>query len=160
MICKSCGVNHVTTHVKKMINGQMTEIYLCSECAKKLGFFAANNFEMANMWGALFAQTPREAAKASVCDKCGSTFREIIKTGRMGCPECYSVFYDDLLPSLTKIHGNAAHEGKIPDSAGEKAKTDAKIKKLKEDLQNAIQLEEYERAAEIRDEIKQLIIDN
>ena len=99
------------------------------------------------------------------CDSCGSTFEDIIKTGRYGCANCYDVFEDRMDPILKKLQGANRHNGrlgKISDNnvkfekKEEKTenKTDNKLEKLQEDLKLAIKEERYEDAAKIRDEIK------
>ena len=80
------------------------------------------------------------------CSGCGSTFQDIAATGRAGCAKCYDTFYDQLLPSLQRLHGKTRHAGKLPASAGIEAKS----------LSLAIEKQEFEKAAALRDEIKAL----
>ena len=103
------------------------------------------------------------------CDSCGSTFEDIIDTGRYGCPNCYDVFEDRMDPILKKLQGANRHVGrlgkisnnnlKFQDKESKKEKKEEKtnpVDKLQEDLKKAIKEERYEDAAKIRDEIKKL----
>ena len=115
--------------------------------------------------------------KSITCDNCGSTFDDIINTGRVGCKDCYSVFEDRLDPIIKKLQGQNRHVGrigkiidsKIDSKNGVENKTEkneskkvtdnkeqSKLEKLQEDLKVAIKEERYEDAAKIRDEIKKL----
>ena len=103
------------------------------------------------------------------CDSCGSTFEDIIDTGRYGCPNCYDVFEDRMDPILKKLQGANRHVGrlgkisnnnlKFQDKESKKEEKEEKtnpVDKLQEDLKKAIKEERYEDAAKIRDEIKKL----
>ena len=94
------------------------------------------------------------------CDGCGMTYGEIAKRGKVGCAKCYETFKDKLRPSLESIHGRTAHVGKAPKFFEEPSavspaeKAEDPVAKLKEELQQAIETQEFERAAQIRDELK------
>ena len=146
MLCQSCHKNTATTHIKSIVNGELTEYALCSECAKKLGynhFFGsfADDFVggLGSLLGGFFGG---EAANESVtrCRKCGASFEEISRSGKVGCAECYRTFRNQLLPSIQRIHG--------------KPKTP--LEEKKEALQKAIQEQNFEQAAVLRDEIREM----
>ena len=100
------------------------------------------------------------------CDSCGSTFDDIINTGRYGCANCYDVFEDRMDPILKKLQGANRHNGRLGKISDNNIKFDEKekvknenrnnnkLEKLQEDLKQAIKEERYEDAARIRDEIK------
>ena len=95
------------------------------------------------------------------CEKCGSCFDDIIKTGTVGCADCYEKFYNKLLPSIQRIHGKAKHSGKIPPMHEEEIKIkektpEEKIAELEAEMQKAVAEQNFERAAIIRDEIKKM----
>lgn len=90
------------------------------------------------------------------CQCCGSSFEDIAKTGKVGCAECYDVFYEELLPSIQRIHGRTAHTGKLAHSAGTEVKVRNEIAKYRAELEKAIKDQEFEKAAELRDRIKEL----
>ena len=82
------------------------------------------------------------------------SFEEFKKVGRLGCDNCYVIYSDKLDPLIRRLHGNTKHTGKIPKRISETMKASKQIENLKEQLNRAIQNEEYEKAAELRDEIK------
>jgi protein arginine kinase activator len=91
------------------------------------------------------------------CSLCGKSFNDIVESGRVGCAECYVTFYDKLLPTLRKIHGKTTHQGKIPtDFTENKSNSIRDIDELKKALKEAIEKEEFELAATLRDEINAL----
>ena len=90
------------------------------------------------------------------CQCCGSSFEDIAKTGKVGCAECYDVFYEELLPSIQRIHGRTAHTGKLAHAAGTEVKVRNEIAKYRSELEKAIKAQEFEKAAELRDKIKEL----
>jgi protein arginine kinase activator len=83
-------------------------------------------------------------------------YSDFKKTGRFGCPECYTAFEPQLVPLLRQIHGSTQHEGKTPKQLGPKAVIRKELMDLKEELSRAIRDERYEEAAEIRDRIRAL----
>jgi protein arginine kinase activator len=96
---------------------------------------------------------------SQVCSLCGSTSEDIARTGRVGCAVCYETFSKVLSPYITRIHGNTSHSGRIPVGAGGKIRLRRKLDALKADLRRAVEAEEFERAAVLRDEIKQLEVE-
>lgn len=99
MKCQKCGVNNANTHVKSIINGEIKEYDLCSECAKKMGYtnvFSDIEDEFSNFLGSFFGNALPARTQARRCETCGSTYSEIAKTGHVGCADCYDVFGDEL----------------------------------------------------------------
>ncbi|MGN1080696.1 MAG: UvrB/UvrC motif-containing protein [Acutalibacteraceae bacterium] len=164
MKCQNCN-NEATTHIKQNINGKITELHLCGECAAKMGYDTVSGFENLGAFmnpfeliSSVFA--PGKAGlgtgKVKRCSGCGISFDEIAKTGRAGCPKCYEEFYSELMPSIRKIHGNAKHMGRLPKEAGSEAKAERTVAELKEKLAKAVEEQNFEEAARLRDEIKGL----
>lgn len=156
MLCQSCEKNQATTYIKKVVNGELTEMNLCTECAKEMGYgkIFGTGFDFSNLLGSFLGEGLPARTSATRCSGCGSSFADIARSGKVGCAGCYEVFYDDLLPSLKRIHGNTKHTGK---RAEIKAQTpEHKIKSLKKQLKKAIEAQEFEEAAKLRDEIKVL----
>ena len=154
MLCENCKSASATTHIKKTVNGVTKEFYLCPNCASKLGFSNFDFFDVDDFWGSFFENKARVSKNLKRCKTCNASFDEIVKLGKMGCPDCYVEFKDEILPSLVKIHGNIEHKGFSPDSVKKFDSKFDEIKKLQEELKVAIQNEEFEKAAEIRDAIK------
>ena len=178
MLCENCGKREANVRYSENINGVKKEMNLCEECSRKLGIADKMDFRMpsldfSNLFGSFLEDfsTPDfipllNEVKQIKCDSCGSTFDDIINTGRYGCANCYDVFENRMDPILKKLQGANRHNGrlgkvsdnnvKFDNNEGIKAenKTDNKLKKLQSDLKLAIKEERYEDAAKIRDEIK------
>jgi len=90
------------------------------------------------------------------CTQCGADIGYIEKTGKVGCEKCYEVFSSTLNPYISKIHHNAQYMGKIPNSANKKIKIKRELEDLKAKLNAAVEAQEYEQAAIIRDKIKEM----
>ena len=90
------------------------------------------------------------------CPECGYDYSDFRNVGRFGCPECYRSFEAQLNPLLRHVHGSTQHAGKTPVRLGVRSASRQKILRLKEELGRAIESEDYERAAELRDEIRNL----
>lgn len=164
MLCQNCGKNEATTHIKQIINGDMAESHLCSECASHLGYsdmFSGFGLNLSELFGGFLGDTKPSiaAGKTPRCPKCGSSFDEIVRDGKVGCADCYRTFYDRLLPSIQRIHGKIKHSGKTAPVTATQPKqetTEEKIKKLKVAMNDAVAKQDFENAAKIRDEIKAL----
>ncbi len=162
MLCQNCGKNEAVTHIKQIVNGEMNETHLCRECARHLGYddiFSGFDFDFGGFFGSLLGDmmSPRLAAETERCEKCGCSFNDILRYGKAGCSQCYEKFYDRLIPSIRRIHGQASHTGKIGSGAVKREKTESaheKIEKLRAEMNKAVSAEDFERAAQLRDEIK------
>ncbi len=162
MLCQNCRKNEATTHLKQIINGDMAESHLCSECAAHLGYsdmFSGFGLNLSGLFGSLLGDMMPSipASSAPRCPRCGVAFSDIVKEGKVGCAECYRTFYDKLLPSIQRIHGKIKHSGKVSQSAPADVKIETKeekIAKLRRQMNDAVAKQEFELAAKIRDEIK------
>lgn len=165
MLCQSCNKNIATTHIKTVINGELTEYILCSECAQKLGYlnpFGSFEGTFENFLGSFLGNNLHQGYLPDTkrCDKCGSSFEDIVNTGKVGCENCYKIFYDKMIPSIERLHGNTKHVGKVSLGASSKAKLTSEIEKKKLLLKEAIDKQEFEQAAKIRDQIKKMKEEN
>lgn len=164
MYCEECKKRPATVHLTQVFNGEKVESHLCEECAnKKGGFFfnLDNKFSIPNLLGSFFGngygvQGVSALPENKVCPNCGMNFANVGQTGRLGCNECYTVFEQELEPILRRVHGNSKHIGKVPSRGGARVLVRKKIENLKAALQKAVADEEYEKAAEIRDSIKEM----
>ncbi len=162
MLCEHCQQHQATVHYTQVINGARTEMNLCAACAQIQGGFALGGVNML-LSGMLDNDAPRAATLAS-CDRCGLTYEEFRRTGMLGCAQCYDDFREQLTPVLRRIHGRLQHAGHAPDApptekAGEISEDVARmqhIDTLRRDLQSAIDQEEFERAAQLRDALREL----
>lgn len=160
MLCQSCNKNQATTHIKTIVNGELKEYMLCPECAKKLGYgslFGGFGLNLGSFLGSFLGEElPKAPTETVRCKRCGSSFAEIARTGKVGCADCYATFYDRMIPSIQRIHGNTTHAGKIAASAGTKAKLRSELEQARAQLKQAIEEQAFEQAAQLRDHIKEL----
>lgn len=158
MHCDICGKKKATVHLTEIIDDQMTELHLCEDCAREKSVQMEQQFGLADLLAGLsdFGQQTKEYEQVVLeCPNCGIGYDDFKKLGRLGCSECYVAFKDHLMVLLKKIHGSNRHYGKSPGKIlvpGEK-KGDS-LGDLKRALDKAIQLEDFEKAAELRDKIR------
>jgi protein arginine kinase activator len=88
---------------------------------------------------------------------CGNSFRDIAESGRFGCAECYETFYDKVLPSIERIHGQTKHVGKRANKENKDTHYITDTEDLKQQLDKAVEEQNYELAAELRDKIKEKV---
>lgn len=165
MECQECHMRPATLHFTKIINGDKVEYHLCEQCAMEKGHMmaASNTFTIHDLLSGLLnfdqalGSTQEKKVKVLECPKCGLTYSQFKDTGKFGCEECYRTFNEKLDPVFRRVHsGNTSHKGKIPKRAGQDLNEKKRVAQLKEELQRFIQEEEFEKAAEIRDEIRAL----
>jgi protein arginine kinase activator len=169
MLCQNCKKAEATTFIKQSINGNVKQYYLCSSCAENLGFAAMMNplgafdLDIGNFLGNILGSSMEKEMQAmpsktetDTCPLCGSTMHDFMSTGKAGCPQCYHTFGEGLRPVLNRIHGTIGYRGKIPNSAGKRISSKRKLEKLKAELAKAIEEQAFEKAAELRDSIKEL----
>lgn len=160
MNCDHCGAPNATIHMTEIINGEVSEIHLCSKCSKLKTQDYQKHFNMTDFLSDLVEldKEDHEAVEDVVCEQCGLSYEMFKKVGRVGCSHCYHSFHDQLLSLLRKIHTAVRHKGKLPESKSCESIESiiSRINELKDHLDRAIKLEEFETAAVIRDEIKNL----
>lgn len=167
MLCQECGKRPATLHFTKIVNGEKTEFRFCEECAREKGEVipgTSGGFSIHNLLSGFLDFNPNGIGQKSShfqsqnlrCEACGLSYAQFSKIGRFGCSSCYKYFNDHLDPLFKRVHGNTVHVGKIPKRAGKHIQTKRKIEDLRQTLQNRIQQEEFEEAAAIRDQIREL----
>ncbi|PKG24519.1 UvrB/UvrC motif-containing protein [Niallia nealsonii] len=168
MLCSECNQRPATLHYSKIINGTKTEFHLCEQCAAEKGELFMLNGSSGFSFNSLLAnllniepsfqqikQNPYKKEDVLQCKECSMTFSQFLEVGRFGCPSCYETFKEQLQPVLKRLHGgNIEHKGKVPERIGGHILIKKDIGKLKEDLKELINKEEFEKAAEVRDEIR------
>jgi len=102
----------------------------------------------------------REEDRKLLCSNCGLSYADFKKRGRLGCEECYTAFESKLTGLIKRIHGTTLHTGKIPSVNPQPLTREIEMRKLRERLKQAIDREEYEEAARIRDEMKRLGVED
>jgi protein arginine kinase activator len=159
MLCDICGKNSATVHLTEIVDEQMNELHLCEECARKKSVQMEQQFGLSDLLAGLAEfekPTQEKEAVALKCANCQLTYADFKKIGRLGCGECYSTFKKYLGPLLKKIHGSSLHFGKSPLKVTQVLKKKIDLSGLRNKLQKAIEMEAFEEAARIRDQIKEL----
>lgn len=165
MQCQQCGQRPATLHFTKIVNGEKNEYHLCEVCAKEKGEAIpgfSNSFSIHNLLSGLLSfepagMGPSLASQPLRCDYCGLTYNQFSKSGRFGCARCYTAFGDRLEPLFRKVHsGNVIHHGKIPRRTGSQLQLKRQLETKREELRRAVDREEFELAARLRDEIRAL----
>lgn len=152
MLCTRCKKEQASLFYTQNINGNETSAALCPTCAKQAGIGGTNIF------APLFHSVPKTRSNDKRCNLCGLGWRDILSMGKVGCPNCYDTFCEELRDTIRSIHGGAKHCGLTP----EKTDTDPKSslpseeEQLRDALAKAISAENYEEAARLRDAIKAL----
>lgn len=163
MLCQNCGKRDATTHYHSVINGVVKDKYLCSECAVAQKQMNLEENDILKMLTSFFNDSAVPNLQTVKCECCGTSFNDIRRTGKVGCGNCYSVFKEQLVGTLQRIHGRTTHVGKRPSFSVEAAtyepkqnidEKQIKIDDLKVQLKKAIETENYEEAAKLRDLIR------
>ncbi len=173
MLCDKCKKKEATIFYTEIVDGEKTEMHYCEDCAAECTNFQFKYIEhnkeislgdlLSSILGNYYSNPPvKEESKAAViqCDKCGMTYDAFLQGGRFGCAGCYASFGKQLEKSLRQVHGASSHVGKRP--KGFVSKTDkilsdlSEVERLSIQLQDAVEKEEFEQAAKLRDTIRAL----
>lgn len=154
MKCSNCGSNNANVTYEQNINGEVMTLKLCEKCAKKLGIFSS----LDNIFSPMVLDLDYILPEEIKCKGCGYTLSKYKSSGLFGCDECYNTFKKEIDSILLKIQGkNRMVKG---DSKKKKVDTvnskEDKIESLKKKMKVHIEKEEFEEAAKVRDEIKEL----
>ncbi len=169
MTCDICGKKKATVHLTEIVDEQMSEMHLCEECARQKSSQMEQQFGLADLLAGLSDTAKPSATKESEknvlkCARCGLPYEDFRKFGRLGCGECYTSFKEHLTGLLRKIHGSnkymgktpvnyREHQGDLPEGAVALLPSDD-LSDLKQQLHSAIAAEDFEKAAQIRDKIR------
>ena len=163
-MCMACKKNPATIHMTDIQNGEKHEVHLCQECAKGQGVVMKAQDALASLLASIGKAASKDIEKAAGirCPECGTTFADFQVRGRLGCPTDYEAFSELLDPLLEKMHGSLQHVGRGPKGGGqggalgEAIQRARKLSQLRHELERAIGAEQYERAAQLRDDIQKL----
>lgn len=163
MLCDICKERESVISYTRVNDNEIEEVHLCEVCAEekfKKDFKGYQNIipQLENVLKNIFQFTANSSQEEDdiSCEYCGRTFSELKRTGSLGCPKCYHTFSKEIKKYLSALNINLKYRGKIPKNADKYLSYSRKLEDLREKLDLAINLEEYEKAAELRDEIKKL----
>lgn len=172
MMCDECGKNPAIFSVTIASGGELTKRQLCGDCMKKMeaSLSQGNIHDFLSSILSMLS-TADAASNQPVCSHCGLRYADFERTGRLGCADCYREFQKELSPMLQRIHGCTQHVGRTPSAYSENAETDgdapvhqpteqelkaARIEELRQKMDEAVAIENFEDAAQYRDEIRAL----
>ena len=159
--CDQCGAADAVVHLTQIVSNEMRTSHLCEKCAAVKGVegwkeeppnFPLTGF-LAQLTDAPGSQDPPETF--GPCSFCGLTFDDFREAGRLGCPHCYTTFESYLRRLLRRVHGSTQHVGKVylpPDPTS--SDLEKQLEVLRHKLQRAVDAEDFERAAGLRDKIR------
>jgi protein arginine kinase activator len=161
MVCDNCGSSDAVVHLTQIVNNEMSTHRLCEKCAAEKGLEGAPEpvgFPLTDFLAQMGDVALDEAdPPESGCPFCGLTFQDFRETGRLGCPQCYETFATHLRKLLRRIHGGVQHVGKVylpPDPSA--SDMERRLDGLRRKLHRAVESEDFERAAELRDQIRSM----
>lgn len=160
MLCDQCGENEAIIHLTNIQNNQITTSHLCESCAAQNGVDPGLSMASQPLTDFL-SQTGKALTESGVvagpCAYCGMKLEEFKKKGRLGCPHCYVTFDVHLRNLLRRLHGSGGHTGKVylPPNPSDSQRTE-RLAGLQRKLRHAVESEDFEQAARIRDMIKGL----
>lgn len=152
MVCDSCGVRPSQVTFQVAFGGKKVIRNYCALCAKQLRRGDALGVQMA----VVNSLTPENVQNAPACPRCGMTVEKMQKTGRMGCASCYRAFGVVTEEMLKKLNGTERQVAETVLDAPVLTETQQRLRLLRDELAQAVSVENYERAAELRDKINML----
>ena len=159
MLCCVCKAKEATVHLTQIAGEKMQKVDLCEECAKSKGVNDPTGFSLADLLLGLGASQEIEHAGGGTelrCPRCGFSQADFKKAGRLGCPVCYKTFAEALDGLLKTMHKGTRHVGKVPEALRQGRDLSDRLKTLQKKLTKAIEAEDFEQAAVLRDEIKKM----
>lgn len=163
-VCIKCKKNIATVKLTRIIEGKVKEYNLCRKCAaevspyqKKMAKAQADlNEILSKLLSGAEAKKVEKPKVEITCHDCGVPFQSYRNSLFLGCSNCYEIFEKHLDPDLRRMHGSIRHVGKVPVKYRRQMKAKQTIEDLREQLQRAVEQEEFEFAAKLRDQIKEL----
>jgi protein arginine kinase activator len=156
MVCCVCKEKEAKVHLTQIVGEKLQKVDLCESCAADKGVNDPAGFSLADLLMGLGASQEMEQAVGGSevkCPHCGFTQADFKKAGRLGCPECYVTFAEGLESLLKSMHKGTRHTGKAPKSLKEARALTERLDSLNKKLEKAVANENFEEAAEVRDEI-------
>ena len=160
MKCDNCGENEAVIHLTQIVDNEMGTFHLCETCAAEKGLEpepGTSNFPLTDFLAQMGEESKPQPSNGRTCEYCGLTLKDFKKTGRLGCSHCYVTFEEHLRGLFRRLHGGTQHVGKVylpPDPS--EAERGEQLTRLRRKLDVAVGQEDFERAAQIRDQIREL----
>jgi protein arginine kinase activator len=164
-VCMKCEKHPATVKLTRIVNGEASVLHLCQECAAEISPYQKSmQMNLSQLLASILQggkekteeEQPAEAVLKMQCGTCGQSFQRYKKTLFLGCPDCYVSFGKPMVAELRKFHGSTQHRGKVPARQRWVIERRRTIEELRQRMNQAIEREEFETAAKLRDEIRQL----
>lgn len=156
MLCQYCKEREATIHMTQSVNGVISKVDMCAQCANKQNLNFMDNFGFSNLFSEFFSHKASiQDAFDMICPSCNGSFQRFRENKLVGCEDCYTTFSEQMEPIVLDVQGSTIHEGKIPSHADEKVREAHELKQMKKELDDAVAREDYEKAAELRDRMKE-----
>jgi protein arginine kinase activator len=162
MSCDQCREREAVIHLTQIVNEQVTTLHLCEKCAAEKGVESPGSAVKTPLGSFLAAmgKAPEQLPaprSGDTCNRCGGTFQDFRETGRLGCSECYRAFESPLRDLLRRLHGSTHHLGeRYAEREPAVALEVPQAAELREQLRLAVETENFELAAELRDRLRVL----
>ena len=160
MVCDSCRERDAVVHLTQVVEGAVTQVHLCEKCAADKGVettVAAPKTPLTSLLQTVQQQLTTSATDQARCSFCQASYKDFRASGRLGCARCYSTFEAQLRDLLQRVHGATRHLGRQYGSpAPEQLQRASTVLELREQLRRAIELEQFEQAARLRDQLKEV----
>ncbi len=163
MICEICKKKQAKLHITQVKEGQKLTIHICHDCAQENGVSGPSintSFSIESHVGGVSqlketsAEPTRDEHLNKTCSKCGLSYSAFKESGRLGCSMCYEVFAEQLKPLLQKVQKDVVHKGKAPKTDDQSVAMKRDISDLRLQLKDAVRQEQFELAAQLRDQIR------
>jgi len=163
MFCDQCHEREAVIHLTQIVNEQVTTLHLCERCAAEKGVESPGGVTKTPLGSFLAAmgknlpEAEPVARAGDTCARCGASLQDFRESGRLGCPECYRSFEVPLRELLRRLHGSTHHVGeRYAERDGAVPEERQKASELREQLRLAVETENFELAAELRDRLRVL----
>jgi protein arginine kinase activator len=162
MSCEQCREREAVIHLTQIVNEQVTTLHLCERCAAEKGVEspgAQPKTPLGTFLAAMGqdAEPTHQTPKLDTCPRCGGSLQDFRESGRLGCPDCYRSFEVPLRDLLRRLHGSTHHMGeRYADRDVDAGPGRQRAHELREQLRLAVETENFELAAELRDRLRVL----
>lgn len=153
MKCEMCHNHDATVHFKQVVDGRVQEVWICRGCAESQGLNLESPQSLTDFFfGASVESQPVPPDKDHACPVCAMKLSDFRRLSRLGCRQCYPTFQEDVETALNQLQDGDRHLGKIP----VRERISVEIAQLEDALASAIQAQQFEDAARIRDELRDI----
>jgi len=163
MKCEICGLKDAVIHIRQIQKDLVHELHICEDCAQEKGLLREEDSELpiANLLSGLLEgkDAPGLSDVKELCPNCGMKAAEFRKQGRLGCPDCIVAFEKDVRVIVSQMAARPRHSGKLPQALSGEHAADAQGNAIREELRLSVEREDYERAAQLRDQLRELDAD-